>query len=225
MLEPYKAKYAKNPVEMNWLQESGDNALVEAVKHGGITVLIGTSGQAGCFTREVVEAMVANCERPVILPLSNPTEKTEALPSDIYKWTSGKALVATGSPFPPVEQDGRKIRIGQCNNVFIFPGVGLGTLASGAKEVLPSFFTAGAKAVAEMVSREDLDAGILMPRMEKLKHVSTGVALAVGLAAIRDGVSGPCAFSKFKHKNDPERLKTLIEKMRWEPKYLPLVPV
>jgi malate dehydrogenase (oxaloacetate-decarboxylating) len=125
MLEPYKAKYAKNPVEMNWLQESGDNALVEAVKHGGITVLIGTSGQAGCFTREVVEAMVANCERPVILPLSNPTEKTEALPSDIYKWTSGKALVATGSPFPPVEQDGRKIRIGQCNNVFIFPGVHL----------------------------------------------------------------------------------------------------
>jgi malate dehydrogenase (oxaloacetate-decarboxylating) len=91
--------------------------------------------------------------------------------------------------------------------------------------VLPSFFTAGAKAVAELVSREDLDAGILMPRVEKLKDVSTSVALAVGLAAIRDGVSGPCAFSRFKHKNDPERLKTLIEKMRWEPQYLPLVPV
>jgi malate dehydrogenase (oxaloacetate-decarboxylating) len=225
MVEPYKAKYAKNPVAMNWLQESGDNALLETVRHGGITVLIGTSGQAGCFSREVVEAMAANCERPVILPLSNPTEKTEALPRDIYKWTSGKALVATGSPFPPVEQDGRKIRIGQCNNVFIFPGVGLGTLASGAKEVLPSFFTAGAKAVAELVSREDLDAGILMPRVEKLKDVSTSVALAVGLAAIRDGVSGPCAFSRFKHNNDPERLKILIEKMRWEPQYLPLVPV
>ncbi len=166
-----------------------------------------------------------NCERPVILPLSNPTDKAEALPEDIYKWTSGKALVATGSPFPPVEQDGKKIRIGQCNNVFIFPGVGLGTLASGAKEVLPSFFTAGAKAVAELVSQEDLDAGILMPRVEKLKEVSSVVALAVGLAAIRDGVSGPCAFSKFKHKNDPKRLKTLIEKMRWEPQYLPLVPV
>src|SRR5210317_1217228 len=116
--------------------------------------------------------MAANSQRPVILPLSNPTDKAEALPQDIYKWTDGKALVATGSPFPPVKQDGKKIRIGQCNNVFIFPGVGLGTLASGAKEVLPSFFTAGAKAVAELVSQEDLDAGILMPRLEKLKDVS-----------------------------------------------------
>jgi malate dehydrogenase (oxaloacetate-decarboxylating) len=225
MVEPYKAKYAKNPVEMSWLQESGDHALLEAVKHAGVTVLIGTSGQAGCFTREVVEAMAANCERPVILPLSNPTAKTEALPKDIYGWTSGKALVATGSPFSPVEQDGKKIRIGQCNNVFIFPGVGLGTLASGAKEVLPSFFTAAAKAVAELVPQEDLDAGILMPRVEKLKDVSDSVALAVGLTAIREGVSRPCAFSKFKHKNDPERLKTLIEKMRWEPQYLPLSPL
>ena len=225
MVEPYKAKYAKNSVEMNWLQESGGNALLEAVRHGGVTVLIGTSGQSGCFTREVVEAMAENCERPVILPLSNPTEKTEALPRDIYKWTSGKALVATGSPFPPVEQGGGKIRIGQCNNVFIFPGVGLGTLASGAKEVLPSFFTAGAKAVAEHVSQQDLSAGILMPPVEKLREVSDSVALAVGLTAIRDGVSGPCAFSKFKHNNDPERLKTLIKKMRWEPQYLPLVPM
>jgi malate dehydrogenase (oxaloacetate-decarboxylating) len=225
MVEPYKAKYAKNPVEMNWLQEPGENALLEAVRHAGITVLIGTSGQPGCFTREVVEAMAENCERPVILPLSNPTEKAEALPRDIYKWTSGKALVATGSPFPPVEHHGKKLRIGQCNNVFIFPGVGLGTIASGAGEVLPSFFTAGAKAVAELVAREDLDAGILMPRVEKLRDVSSSVALAVGLAAIRYGVSGTCAFSKFKHKNDPERLKILIEKMRWVPEYLPLVPV
>ena len=225
MVEPYKAKYAKNPVEMNWLQEPGENALLEAVRNAGITVLIGTSGQPGCFTREVIKAMAENCERPVILPLSNPTEKAEALPRDIYKWTSGKALVATGSPFPPVEHHGKKLRIGQCNNVFIFPGVGLGTIASGAGEVLPSFFTAGAKAVAELVAREDLDAGILMPRVEKLRDVSSSVALAVGLAAIRYGVSGTCAFSKFKHKNDPERLKILIEKMRWVPEYLPLVPV
>ena len=225
MVEPYKAKFAKNPVEMDWLQEPGGNALLEVVKHAGVTVLIGTSGQGGCFSREIIEAMSTNCERPVILPLSNPTDKTEALPADIYNWTSGRALVATGSPFPPIEQEGRKIRIGQCNNVFIFPGVGLGTLASGAKEVLPAFFTAAAKAVAEVVGPEDLEGGILMPRVERLKEVSSRVALAVGLAAIREGVSGPCAFSKFKHKNDPERLKTLIEKMRWEPRYLPLVPI
>jgi len=225
MVEPYKAKYAKNPVEMNWLQESGDNALLDTIRNGGVTVLIGTSGQPGCFTREVVEAMAVNSARPVILPLSNPTDKAEALPKDIYKWTDGKALVATGSPFPPVKQDGKKIRIGQCNNVFIFPGVGQGVLASGAKVVPPSFFTAAAKAVAELVSQEDLDKGILMPRVESLKEVSTSVSLAVGFTAIRDGVSSPCAFSKFKHKDDPKRLKILIEKMRWEPEYLPLVPV
>ena len=225
MVEPYKAKYAKNAVQMSWLQDSGDNALLDAVKHAGITVLIGTSGQPGCFTREVVQAMAVNCERPVILPLSNPTDKAEALPQDIYEWTGGKALVATGSPFPPVEHQGQKVRVGQCNNVFIFPGVGLGVLASGAKEVLPSFFTGAAKAVAGLVSREDLDAGILMPRIESLKEVSTSVAFEVGFAAIKEGVSGPCAFSKFKHKNDPERLKILIEKMRWEPEYLPLIPV
>jgi malate dehydrogenase (oxaloacetate-decarboxylating) len=225
MVEPYKAKYAKNPVEMGWLQDSGDNALLDTVKHGGVTVLIGTSGQSGCFTREVVEAMAANCDRPVILPLSNPTDKAEALPRDIYEWTGGKALVATGSPFTPVELVGRKIRIGQCNNVFIFPGVGLGVLTSGAKEVVPSFFTAAAKAVAEHIDEDDLQAGILMPRVEKLKEVTNAVALEVGLAAFRENVSNPCAFSSFDHENDPERLKVLIEKMRWDPVYIPLVPV
>jgi malate dehydrogenase (oxaloacetate-decarboxylating) len=224
-VEPYKAKFAKNPVEMNWLQEHGDKALTETIKHAGVTVLIGTSGQPGCFTREVVEAMAANTERPVILPLSNPTDQAEAKPQDIYNWTAGKGLVATGSPFPSVQHDGREIRIGQCNNVFIFPGVGLGTLASGAHEVLPSFFTAGAKAVAEHVSEEDLQAGILMPRVEALQEVSVSVAHAVGLAAIREGVSGSCAFSKFQHKGDPDRLRTLIENMRWNPEYLPLIPV
>ena len=224
-VEPYKAKFAKNPVEMSWLQEHDEKPLLETVKHAGVTVLIGTSGQSGCFTREVVRAMAANTERPVILPLSNPTDQAEAKPQDIYKWTEGKALVATGSPFPPVKHDGKEFRIGQCNNVFIFPGVGLGTLASGAREVLPSFFTAGAKAVAEHVSQEDLDGGILMPRVEFLQEVSVSVAHGVGLAAIREGVSGRCAFSKFQHKDDPDRLRTLIENMRWKPEYLPLIPV
>jgi malate dehydrogenase (oxaloacetate-decarboxylating) len=98
-------------------------------------------------------------------------------------------------------------------------------LVTGAREVLPSFFTAAAKAVAEHVTQEDMAAGVLMPRVDKLKEVSTSVALEVGLAAIREKVSGPCTFSKFKQKNDPKRLKILIEKIRWEPAYLPLVPV
>lgn len=224
-LEPYKMKYAKEPAALPWLAGAGSGSLLDVVKNEKITVLIGTSGQAGCFTREVATAMAANTERPVILPLSNPTAYAEALPEDLYRWTDGKALVATGSPFEPVHVQGRPIRIGQCNNVFIFPGVGLGVLASGAKEVLPAFFTAAAHAVSECVSPSDIRDGVLMPPVDTLYEVSEKVAVAVGLSAIREGVSAPCVFSAFQHKNDPERLKTLIRHMRWLPQYLPLVPM
>jgi malate dehydrogenase (oxaloacetate-decarboxylating) len=109
--------------------------------------------------------------------------------------------------------------------VFIFPGVGLGVLASGAEEVLPKFFTAAAHAVSECVSTEDLNNGILMPPMKSLRAVGGKVAYAVGLSAIREKISGPYAFGDFQHENDEERIKTLIEKMSWEPVYLPLIPV
>ncbi len=224
-LEPYKAKFAKNPVEMPWLEDIDRNYLLEVVKNAKITVLIGTSGQAGCFTQEIVEAMCENTERPVVLPLSNPTSMTEALPTDIYKWTDGQALVATGSPFEPVEQNGKKIRIGQCNNVFVFPGVGLGVLACGTREVLPTFFTAAAHAVSEQVTKEEMKKGVLMPPVEKLNKVSKAVAVAVGLAAFKEGVSRPCAFSRFQHDNDEKKLKKLVNNMFWKPLYLPLVPV
>jgi len=224
MVEPYKAKYAKNPVEMSWLDSVHENVLLDVISHAGITVLIGTSGQPGCFTQQIVEAMAKNCERPVILPLSNPTDKAEAVPGDIYRWTSGRALVATGSPFADLVDGNREIRFGQCNNVFVFPGVGLGTLASGATEVLPQFFTAAAKAVADCVDAEDLEKGILMPRIRNLRTVSHQVAEAVGMAAIQGGVAGRCAYSRFQHENDPERFKILVDRMRWLPGYLPLVP-
>lgn len=223
-LEPYKMKFAKNPAELSWYNDEKDGTLENVVKKAGITVLIGTSGQAGSFTKKVVKAMSANTDRPVILPLSNPTAKAEATPEDIYRWTSGKALIAAGSPFGPANHQGKTIRIGQCNNVFVFPGVGLGVLASGAKEVLPSFFTAAAHAVSDLVPLADRKQGILMPEIKSLRKASLKVALAVGAAAIREGVSAPCAFSTFQHRKRTDRLKTLIEKMRWTPKYLPLIP-
>ncbi len=223
-LEPYKAKFAKNPVELPWECGEEENSLLEVVRHARVTVLIGTSGQGGCFSRDIVEAMAANCARPVILPLSNPTVKTEALPADINQWTGGQALVATGSPFPPVALDGRPTRVGQCNNVFVFPGMGLGVLASGAREVLPSFFTAAARAVSEMVPEADRRRGILMPPVAALRETCRRVALAVGLAAIRAGVSGPCAFSRFQHQGDEERFAELVGRMGWQPVYLPVVP-
>ena len=222
-LLPYKQKFAKDPSSLDWLQNENDLQLEQVVKKAGITVLIGTSGQAGCFSREVVQAVLEHTDRPVIMPLSNPTDHAEAVPADIYEWTNGKALVGTGSPFPDVLYKGTSVRIGQANNVFVFPGVGLGTLASGAREVLPEFFTAAAKAVSSCVAKEDMVHGTLLPPVTDLAAVSLKVAQAVGESAIAHKVSRPCAFASFQHQNDPSRLKELIRKMRWAPDYLPLV--
>ena len=220
---PYKRKFAKDPASLDWLKNEQDLRLEQVVKKAGVTVLIGTSGQAGCFTREVVDAVLEHTDHPVIMPLSNPTDHAEAIPADLYRWTDGRALVATGSPFSDVEHEGKSYRIGQANNVFVFPGVGLGTLASGAREVLPEFFTAAARAVANTVTSEDLQRGALLPEVTTLADVSLKVALEVGESAIRLGVSRNCACSGFQHQNDPSRLKELIRKMRWMPDYLPLV--
>jgi malate dehydrogenase (oxaloacetate-decarboxylating) len=222
-LEPYKEHFARDPQELSWYNSESDGDLLNVIRKAGVTVLIGTSGQPGCFTREIVEAMLENTSRPVIMPLSNPTSKAEAVPADIYAWTGGQALVATGSPFPPVSQGEAEIRIGQGTNVFVFPGVGLGVLAAGAREVLPGFFTAAAHAVADSVATDDLEKGILFPPVAELREVSLKVAQAVGREAIRKGVSRPCVFSSFWHENDEGKLDLLVEKMRWQPEYLPLV--
>jgi malate dehydrogenase (oxaloacetate-decarboxylating) len=219
-IEEYKLKFAKDPQRLSWLSSPADNTLLNVVKNEKITVLIGTSGQPGCFTRQIVEAVGEHTDRPVILPLSNPTTKTEALPKDVYQWTGGKALVATGSPFDPVHHGGKDYRIGQMNNAFVFPGVGLGVIASGATEVLPVFFSAAAHAVAEFISDADIKDGILCPPLDELRKVSVEVAKRVGAEAIKAGVTQKdCRFARFNHKNDPERLNTLIDNMIWDPEY------
>ncbi len=222
-LLPYKQKFAKDPATLAWLKDEKDLQLEQVIKKAGITVLIGTSGQAGCFNRDVVSAMLDHTDRPVIMPLSNPTDHAEAVPADLYSWTHGRALVGTGSPFPDVLYEGTSHRIGQANNVFVFPGVGLGTLASGAREVLPEFFTAAAGAVSSCVSNEAMARGTLLPPVTELADVSLKVALAVGESAINNSVSRRCAFSSFQHEHDPVRLQELIRRMRWQPHYLPLV--
>ncbi len=219
-LEPYKMKFAKNPEALSWLNNPEDNTLLNAIVNEKVTVLIGTSGQPGCFSKKIVKAVGENTNRPTILPLSNPTTKTEALPEDIYRWTDGNALVATGSPFADVEHNGKSYRIGQMNNAFVFPGVGLGVVASGATQVLPVFFSAAAHAVSEFISQKDLEDGILCPPLDQLKEVSKAVAKRVAAEAIKAGVTQKdCVFSKFKHENNEDRLNTLIEKMWWTPEY------
>ncbi len=225
-VEPYKRKFSRETNDLEWFNCRQDGSLLNVIKRAKISVLIGTSGQYGAFSSQIVEAVMQNTARPVIMPLSNPTSKAEAVPQDIYQWSNGRALCATGSPFAPVQaRDGGQIRVGQCNNVFIFPGLGQGVIASGAREVSPAFFTAAAEAVADMVSAEDRSKGILTPPVKLLKKVSYKVACAVGHEAVRQHLSSPCIYSKYQHNNDPERLDILIDKIRWLPSYLPIVPV
>jgi malic enzyme len=188
-------------------------AVVKAVKP---TVLIGTSGEPGTFTEEIVREMGRHVERPVIFPMSNPTSKSEAKPVDIVAWTDGRALIATGSPFDPVPFGGRMITIGQGNNVFIFPGVGLGTLLSEAKEVTDGMFAVAAQRLADEVKASDLASGSLFPSAHEIRRVSARIAGAVIAEARDSGVGRPIP---------DEEIPALVASAVWNPVYLPMVPV
>ncbi len=188
-------------------------AVVKAVKP---TVLIGTSGEPGTFTAEVVREMGRHVERPVIFPMSNPTSKSEAKPADLVAWTEGRALIATGSPFDPVPYQGRTITIGQGNNVFIFPGVGLGTLLSEATEVTDGMFSVAAQRLADEVKASDLESGSLFPSAHEIRRVSARIAEAV-IAEARDSGVGKAYLD--------EDIPGLVASAVWNPVYLPMLPI
>ena len=174
------------------------------------TVLVGTTGVAGTFTEPMIRSMAAGCERPIILPLSNPTANTEARPADILRWTDGRAVIATGSPFAPVDVGGVRTEIAQANNVFVFPGIGLGTIVSEASRITDRMILAAAQALAAEVGADRLAAGALYPSIADLRTVSRSVALAVAREAIRSGDAPP---------NDD--LETDIDAAMWWPAYVP----
>jgi len=188
-------------------------AVVRAVKP---TVLIGTSGEPGTFTEVIVREMAAHVERPVIFPMSNPTSKSEAKPADLVNWTGGRALIATGSPFDPVLYGGRSIRIGQGNNAFVFPGLGLGALVSEAREVTESMFAAAAVRLAAEVHEEDFQAGMLFPPQSHMRRVARGIAEAVVRQAREDGVAGRVL-------TDAE-IPEVVAAAMWTPEYPRVVP-
>ena len=169
------------------LTDPAARQLEDVVEKYKPTVLIGTSGQPGAFTEAIASSMCENCQRPIILPFSNPTPLSEATPADLLKWTDGRALVATGSPFEPVEHGGHTFRIGQGNNVFIFPGLGLGALLSNSTVVTDDMVTAASHAVADAVADEELAAGMLYPDISRLRLVTRSVAQAVANKAIERG--------------------------------------
>lgn len=180
------------------------------------TMLVGTSGTPGAFTEEAIREMAQHVERPLILPMSNPTSKSEAKPKDVLAWTEGRALVATGSPFDPVLFNGREIRIGQSNNVFIFPGVGLGVMVAEAREVTDGMFAAAARQLAEEVRPEDLEAGSLFPATGRIREVTAHVAEAVAREARESGLAD--------RPLEDARLPQAIQDAMWNPAYLPAHP-
>lgn len=212
--EAVKHKYAHSAEEVNgWKLEAPDRVmLADVVRNLHPTVLIGTAAQPGAFTEQIVREMAARVERPIIFPLSNPTSKSEAVPSDLINWTHGRALVATGSPFPDVVYGDRVIEIGQCNNAYIFPGIGLGVIASGARRVTDEMFVAAARALSRMSPVDTDPAGSLFPPLVRVREVSRNVAVAVGLEAGREGIAEAMPI---------EELERRVDAKMWSPRYVP----
>jgi len=194
------------------LQERGKIGLSDTVTNARITVLIGVSGVQGAFTQEVLTKLAKNTERPVILALSNPTHKSECTPEEAFKATKDRCFVATGSPFPQVKTNSGTRMVSQCNNMYIFPGVGLGAMISMTPKITDQMFIKAAKAVAAMVDRKDLAKGALLPDIKEIRKVSENVAYAVAMEA-RDSVLGVRLY-------DGE-MRTVVRNSMWEPKYLP----
>jgi malate dehydrogenase (oxaloacetate-decarboxylating) len=194
------------------LTGSGAISLLDVVRNAGVTVLVGVSAQPGVFTEEIVREMASHIERPVIFPLSNPTSKSEAMPADLLRWTEGRALVGTGSPFHPVEINGKQMRISQINNSFIFPGLALGILVSRSTRVSDAMIMASAKALAGLSPiLKDKDAPLLPP-IADCRKVSLVVAESVAKQAIADGTAEAVGDATLR-----ERIRAYV----WEAVYQP----
>jgi malate dehydrogenase (oxaloacetate-decarboxylating) len=183
------------------------------VAHVRPGILLGTAAQPGAFDERTVREMARHVERPIIFPLSNPTDKSEATPAELLAWTEGRALIATGSPFQDVNYGGRRISIGQCNNMFIFPGVGLGAIAAEATRVTDGMFLAAARALSAHAPIRRDSAESLFPPLDQARTVARDVAREVALAAQRDGV---CATWT------ADELEQRLDACVWSPRYRPL---
>ncbi|GAB00199.1 MULTISPECIES: NAD-dependent malic enzyme [Acinetobacter] len=200
----------KGEVVEQWANIDEVISLLDVVQNAKPTVLIGVSGQPGLFTEEIIKTMAQHCERPIVMPLSNPTSRVEAVPADIVQWTEGRALIATGSPFAPVNYHGQLYHIAQCNNSYIFPGIGLGVVASGATRITENMLMASSRALADCSPLLQDPQADLLPSLGEIQSVSKVIAFDVAKAAIQDGVAVMI--------ND-ELLKQKIEESFWHPEY------
>jgi len=212
-VDEYKREFSRQAdFARGWSLADHDHVtLLDLARYARVTVLIGLSGVAGSFSEEIVKAVAGNAEKPVIFPLSNPTTFTEAVPEDIYRWTDGKAIVATGSPFPDVRFGTRTFTVGQGNNVFIFPGVGLGALSVGASTITDDMITAAAGRLSEILPQDHLDVNCVYPHPRELRKVCREVALAVAETAMQEGVA--------QKPVEQAHLEEHIRSRMWTPEY------
>jgi malate dehydrogenase (oxaloacetate-decarboxylating) len=213
-LRPDQMRYVRPRAEVQSWQlanPGGEISLLDVVRNVKPTALIGVSAQPGAFTEEAVREMARHVSRPVILPLSNPTSRCEATPEQILSWTEGRAIVGTGSPFPPVQIGGRSVHIDQTNNAYIFPGLALGIVASMARRVSDTMIMAAAKELAALSPARGHKEASLLPPLADSRRVSRNVAEAVARQAISDGLAGI----------SEDELDAALEESIWEPQYVP----
>lgn len=211
-LMPFQKPYARSRAEVkNWDALNQNNiTLLEVIKHVKPTILIGCSTMSGAFSEEVVKAMAAHVEKPIIMPLSNPTSKSEAKPEDLYRWTNGRGIIATGSPFPDILVGDQRIKVAQSNNALAFPGIGLGTIAVKAKHITDEMLWAATQALSQCSPILHQPNAPLLPKLSEAKFVSRQVALALATQARKEGLA---------QIDDNVDLDLAINRIIWEPKY------
>ena len=203
-LQDFQLALAQDPARLEGRQ------LVDVVKQAKPTVMIGVSGQRGLFSEEVIKTLHAGCARPLVMPLSNPTSKVEATPEEILTWTNGEALVAAGSPFKPVQLNGKSYPIAQCNNAYIFPGIGLGVIAAGATRVTDTMLMAAANALANQAPIVQQTGDRLLPDLARIQDISRAIAFDVAKQAQGDRVA---------LRSDDDTIRKSIERHFWRPRY------
>lgn len=210
-LLPFQNKLVQKREQLqSWDTTSEALSLLEVVRNVKPNILIGVSGQPGLFTEEIIREMHKHCPRPIVMPLSNPTSRVEATPQNILSWTDGEALVATGSPFSPVTVKGKQYPIAQCNNSYIFPGIGLGVIASGASRVTDEMLMAASETLAQHSPLVNNGEGPVLPELKDIQTVSRAIAFAVGKVAQEQGVAV---------KTSAEALLQAISDNFWLPEY------
>jgi malate dehydrogenase (oxaloacetate-decarboxylating) len=211
-LEPYQKKFAqKRSTVAGWeLQNPGVIRLSDVVHNSKATVLIGVTAQNGLFSEEILTQMAKNTEHPIIFALSNPTSKSECTPEEVAKATKGMGIVATGSPFGPIEYDGKELITSQCNNMLVFPGMGLGALVSRAAKVTSKMFLSASRALSALVTPEQRSKNMLLPSLKDIRSVSSHIAKAVAIEARDSGIGRLLS---------DEEYERVIKKAQWEPHY------